>query len=81
MEFTAESIIIPDQINVSGSPFNIRPGETSEKGFVTLSDFETELPAFMAYMKSRNITLKHMECRRKTLDDLFVSLTGRKINE
>jgi hypothetical protein len=32
-------------------------------------------------MKSRNITLKHMECRRKTLDDLFVSLTGRKINE
>jgi ABC-type multidrug transport system ATPase subunit len=27
------------------------------------------------------VTLKHMECRRKTLDDLFVSLTGRKINE
>lgn len=81
VEFTAESNIIHEQINVSGSPFNIRPGETSEKGFVTLSDFETELPAFMAYMKSRNITLKHMECRRKTLDDLFVSLTGRKINE
>jgi hypothetical protein len=36
---------------------------------------------FMSFMKSRNNSLKHMECRRKTLDDLFVTLTGRKINE
>jgi ABC-2 type transport system ATP-binding protein len=28
-----------------------------------------------------NITLKPVEYRRKTLDDLFVSLTGRKLNE
>ncbi|HEX7493219.1 MAG TPA: hypothetical protein VF346_03290, partial [Bacteroidales bacterium] len=70
-----EVIIAPDL------PFTIHRGESSEKGFVTLASFETELPAFMTFMKSRNITLKHMECRRKTLDDLFVSLTGRKINE
>ena len=62
-------------------PFTFRPGETPEKGFVTLVNFETELPAFMTYLKSKNIIIKHMECRRKTLDDLFVSLTGRKINE
>jgi len=62
-------------------PFLIHPGDSREKGFVTLTNFETELPAFMTFIKSRNITLKHMECRRKTLDDLFVSLTGRKINE
>lgn len=80
VEFTAESNFVHAEMNGSGSPFNIRPGESGEKGFVTLSDFETELPAFMAFMKSRNITLKHMECRRKTLDDLFVSLTGRKID-
>ena len=57
-----------------GLPFIIHQGETKEKGFVTLTNFETELPAFMAFLKSKNITLKHMECRRKTLDDLFVSL-------
>ncbi len=81
VEFTAENILVNEEINSPDLPFIIHPGETREKGFVTLSDFETELPAFMAFMKSRNITLKHMECRRKTLDDLFVSLTGRKINE
>ena len=35
----------------------------------------------MTYLKSRNIVLKHMEFHHKTLDDLFVSLTGRKIDE
>ena len=81
VEFTAEKAIVQEEMISSDLPFNIHPGETREKGFVTLTNFETELPAFMAFMKSRNITLKHMECRRKTLDDLFVSLTGRKIND
>jgi ABC-2 type transport system ATP-binding protein len=31
--------------------------------------------------KGRNIKLTNMECPRKTLDDLFISLTGRNIDE
>jgi ABC-2 type transport system ATP-binding protein len=81
VEFTTEYGFVNEEINLPGVPFTILPGETKEKGSVTLSDFETQLPEFMSYMKSKNITLKHMECRRKTLDDLFVALTGRKINE
>jgi ABC-2 type transport system ATP-binding protein len=81
VEFTAEKVFLNEDLKSADQPFNVHQGETGEKGFVTLSDFETELPAFMAFMKSKNITIKHMECRRKTLDDLFVSLTGRKINE
>jgi ABC-2 type transport system ATP-binding protein len=81
VEFTVENGAIQDHIQSQRVPFVIHAGETKEKGFVTLTDFENELPAFMAFMKSNNITLKHMECRRRTLDDLFVSLTGRKINE
>ena len=81
VEFTAESGLLYEDIHSPGLPFIIHAGETKEKGSVTLTNFETELPAFMAFLKSRNITLKHMECHRKTLDDLFVSLTGRKINE
>ncbi|HLN20485.1 MAG TPA: ABC transporter ATP-binding protein [Bacteroidales bacterium] len=80
VEFTANRNI-EHKLNTPGIPFRIHPGESPEKGFVTLKDFENELPAFMAYMKSESISLKHMECRRKTLDDLFVSLTGHKIDE
>jgi ABC-2 type transport system ATP-binding protein len=81
VEFTAENNLEDEDVNLSGLPFAIHAGETKEKGYVTLTNFETQLPALMTYLKSRNITLKHMECRRRTLDDLFVSLTGRKINE
>ena len=81
VEFTSENPLKKEELISSDLPFIIHQGESNEKGFVTLSNFETELPAFMTFMKSKNITLKHMECRRKTLDDLFVSLTGRKINE
>jgi len=81
VEFTTEGNISTLESGLAPLPFNIRQGETSDKGFVTLSDFEYELPQFMSFMRSKDIKLKHMECRRKTLDDLFVSLTGRKINE
>lgn len=81
VEFTSDNGKFHEFLNSDRLPFVIHSGETKEKGFVTLKDFETELPEFMAFMKSKNISLKHMECRRKTLDDLFVSLTGRKIDE
>jgi ABC-2 type transport system ATP-binding protein len=81
LEFTAESDLVHEDIHCSGLPFEIHRGETRSEGFITLTNFETELPAFLTYIKSRNIILKHMEFRHKTLDDLFVSLTGRKINE
>lgn len=81
VEFTAENRIDHETLNSGGAPFRVLPGETKEKGSVTLRDFESGLPAFMAFMKSKSISIKHMECRRRTLDDLFVSLTGRKIND
>ncbi len=81
VEFTVEGGQFADYLHSNHWPFDISHGENPEKGFVTLRDFETELPAFLSFMKSQNITLKYMECHRKTLDDLFVSLTGRKINE
>jgi ABC-2 type transport system ATP-binding protein len=81
VEFTSDSNLNLASINTSGTIFRVHPGETAEKGYVTLRDFETDLPEFMAFMKNQNISLKHMECRRRTLDDLFVSLTGRKIND
>jgi ABC-2 type transport system ATP-binding protein len=81
IEFTPDNGIIPEDIQSKGLPFTIHRETGGEKGYVTLSNFETDLPHFMTFLKAKNISLKHMECRRKTLDDLFVSLTGRKINE
>lgn len=81
IEFSIEKGLMPEDINSSGLPFTVHRDISGDRGSVTLKHFETDLPQFMTYLRSKNISLKHMECRRKTLDDLFVSLTGRKINE
>lgn len=81
IEFTTGNGTLSKTLGVEGFPFTIRVEENSDKGYVVIDDFENDLPEFLFFMKSKNISLKHMECRRKTLDDLFVELTGRKINE
>ncbi len=81
VEFTASYIPVNQTIQSENSSFTIQAGESRERGIIKLKNFETEIPAFMSYMKANNIALRHMECRRKTLDDLFITLTGRKINE
>jgi ABC-2 type transport system ATP-binding protein len=81
VEFSVEKGTIPEDIDTSGLPFSIRRDKSGERGSVALTKFESDLPEFMAFIKSKDIRLKHMECRRKTLDDLFVSLTGRRFDE
>ncbi|HEX2921023.1 MAG TPA: ABC transporter ATP-binding protein [Bacteroidales bacterium] len=81
IEFSSDKDLRPEIINQPGSPFIIHQGDARTTGFVAIKNFETDLPVFMEYMKSKNISLKNMECRRRTLDDLFISLTGHKINE
>jgi ABC-2 type transport system ATP-binding protein len=80
VEFASEKEL-PPSVFEDHLPFRIHPGVSPEKGYFTVTSFENDIPEFISFMKSGNITLKHMECRRKTLDDLFVSLTGRNINE
>jgi ABC-2 type transport system ATP-binding protein len=81
IEFSIEKGLIPEDINSSGLHFTVHRDISGDRGSVALKHFESDLPELLAYLKSKNISLKNMECRRKTLDDLFVSLTGRKINE
>jgi hypothetical protein len=34
----------------------------------------------MNFISQNQLRLKHLECRRKTLDDLFTEMTGRRLN-
>lgn len=81
-EYLCDYIVIMDNgvILKEGTLKELLENETSDK-VVEFTIENSHFPAFMANLESQNIAPKHMEFRRKTLDDLFVSLTGRKINE
>jgi ABC-2 type transport system ATP-binding protein len=79
IEFTLEDNMPGKEL--SGSPFDLVWDENSGKGSLTLSSPETELQNFFTFLKSKNLQLKNFESRKKTLDDMFTSLTGRHLDE
>ena len=63
------------------SPFKITWNERKNKGTVVINQIEEDLPNILSYFSEKNIKLKNIESRKRTLDDLFISITGRHLNE
>lgn len=51
------------------------------KGQLVVDDITQSLPHFLEIIKERQIPLKELGSRKKTLDDLFVAMTGRSLHE
>jgi ABC-2 type transport system ATP-binding protein len=50
-------------------------------GKLMVFEIVTQLPIFLAKIKSLNLSLKSLECRKMTLDDLFIDMTGRRLDQ
>ena len=81
IEFTLENSISEFPVSKSDSEFQIKWDSKAEKGSLTLLNFENDLPRFFAFLEKENLKLKSFEFRKKTLDDLFINLTGRHLND
>jgi ABC-2 type transport system ATP-binding protein len=53
----------------------------SKKGWLLVNEIVTSIRGFMDFIHRNDFHLTSFECRKMTLEDLFISLTGRKINE
>lgn len=81
IEFQLEETDRFDHRLHSPDPFSIHWDAMGTKGTIIIKHLESDLSKFLAYLKEKNWPLKNMECRRKTLDDLFTALTGRHLHE
>lgn len=61
--------------------YSMEKNEKDDKWKVTVKDIASDLPAFLDKMKQKGIKIKSLECRKMTLDDIFISMTGRKLSE
>jgi ABC-2 type transport system ATP-binding protein len=53
----------------------------SRKGWLLVNEIITNITPFMDYINSNHFHLTSFECRKMTLEDLFISLTGRKLSD
>ncbi|MFM7021797.1 MAG: ABC transporter ATP-binding protein [Flavobacteriales bacterium] len=53
----------------------------NDKWQLLVDDIIAYLPFFLEEMKKQNKKIKTLECRKMTLDDLFIAMTGRRLNE
>jgi ABC-2 type transport system ATP-binding protein len=79
IEFTLEDTC--DSIALNETTPELYWDNKIQKGVVHLNEIENDLKTFLGILEKNNLHLKNLECRRKSLDDLFTSLTGRHLNE
>jgi ABC-2 type transport system ATP-binding protein len=60
---------------------NIKWDAENRKGTIILNHIESELPRFLQIIKQQNLELNTLDWRKITLDDLFISMTGRHLND
>ena len=68
-------------LNQSDNRFKVKWDQVQNQGTIVLSSIENELPDFLNYLQVNNLRLRNLESKHKTLDDLFINLTGRHLHE
>jgi ABC-2 type transport system ATP-binding protein len=81
VEFSLLDQIPQDLIDNEKYPFQIHCEKGMKAGIVVLNELNSELPEFLNYLRQNNLTLNSLESRRLSLDDLFIELTGRHLND
>ncbi len=60
---------------------NIYWNEKNISGKIHVDDIVSFLPLFLKKIKDNNLSLISFECKKMTLDDLFLSMTGRSLGD
>lgn len=81
IDFTSSKPIEKNALPQNGKLIMINLEEGALKGEIIVDDIVEYLPQFLKFIEENNIELTSLECRKMTLDDLFVTMTGRSLNE
>ncbi len=80
IEIGIEKKLSPEEYLKLEAIQNLQWDERSGKGVIPVRNTAKDLPVILDKIKQQHLTLKTLECRRMTLDDLFISMTGRHLN-
>ncbi|MDN5212075.1 ABC transporter ATP-binding protein [Fulvivirgaceae bacterium BMA12] len=81
ISFETNGPIPPDQLPGGDKIIKSVIEPVANKGEIIIEDLVSYLPSFLEFIKNQNLVLTSLECRKMTLDDLFIAMTGRHLNQ
>ena len=64
-----------------GNYLSINLQNNNTKGEIIVESIVHYLPALLKHIESQQLKLNSIECRKMTLDDLFITMTGRHLSD
>lgn len=80
IEFSTNDII-SEQLFCGGDVYKLIRDENSNSRKLIVRSIVDQLPVFLQKVKDNGINLSRLECRKLTLDDLFISMTGKHLGD
>jgi len=81
IKFAIDRPIEENNLKSLGPCISIHLKEQNTQGEIIVDDLLEYMPQFLKYIEGNNYRLTSFECRKMTLDDLFISMTGRRLSE
>jgi ABC-2 type transport system ATP-binding protein len=81
IEFSVDKPIDQQRIPNSSEVRKIDFDPVAMKGEIVVENLVAYLPQFLELFNQNGTHLTALECRKMTLDDLFISLTGRQLSD
>lgn len=79
--FTLKNVLCEADVFLDYRSGLINWDKNLQEGSLELSDLDKDLPLLLDYLKNKGFIINDLEMRKVSLDDLFIELTGRHLNE
>jgi ABC-2 type transport system ATP-binding protein len=80
IEFSTNDVI-SDQLFCGQDVYKLIRDENTNRTKLIVKSIVDQLPVFLQKVKENGIVLSNLECRKLTLDDLFISMTGKHLGD
>ena len=81
IDFEIDKPIDEAAIRSAGEVKEIELAANGLSGNIIVTDIVHFLPVFLNYIEKESFKLRSLECRKMTLDDLFVAMSGKHFND
>ena len=81
IEYTIDGILPVEKVEKIPGVLNRSWDENKEVGRLTVKQISKTLPLFLQVVENSSISLTSLECRRRNLDDLFLAMSGRRLDD